>query len=131
MSSVNTNVFRFLAVLETSWGTLNRLKTTWRHPHGTPILPPKAILLRSEPREHNFRRCCPPKRLFWKSFSAVFCILNVFYQQQPFKLQDMMCLATVRLARHRSSSSSSSSSSLARHVMSCNILTCKSQQKQQ
>ena len=78
MSSFNTTIFRIWAVLGTSWGTLNRLKTTWRHPHGTPFLPPKAILLRSGPRERNFRRLCLPKRLFWKSFSTVFLYFECF-----------------------------------------------------
>ena len=68
---------------------------------------------------------------FGRVFSSIFCIWDVFYQQQPCKLQDIMCLATVRLARHRSSSSRSSSSSLARHAMSCNILSRKSQQQEQ
>ena len=115
-------------------GTLNCLKTTWTHPVGTPIFAPKAILSQSGLPGWNFSRLGLPKRQFWKPCSCIFDILGglgVLYQDEPCKLQDIMCLATLRLARHSgSSSSSSSNSSLARHVMVCNISSCKSQQKQ-
>ena len=70
------------------------------------------------------------------SLVLVFLIyFEIFYQEEPCKLKEVMCLATLRLARHTgsirsSSSSSSSNSSLARHVMVCNISSCKSQQQQ-
>ena len=134
ISIFDTNFYRFWTVLGTPQGTQNGPKNIPGGLGGTPILAPKALSLRNRSPGCNFRRCWLPKRLFWKTFSTIFCIWGVFYQQQPCKLQDIMCLATVRLARHTgsiSSSSSSSNSSLPRHVMVCNISSCKSQQQQQ
>ena len=70
---------------------------------------------------------------FGRDFVLFFICFWVLHQQQPCKLQDIMCLGTLCLAKPRSNSSSSSTSSsstssLARDGMSCNILSCESQQ---
>ena len=87
-------------------GTQNRPKNVPGGLGGIPILAPKAVSLPN--RSPGFQNV-----YFGRVFSSIFCIWDVFYQQQPCNLQDIMGLATVRLARHRSSSSRSSSSSLA------------------
>ena len=105
MSNFDTYFYPFLAVLGSPWGPLNRLKTTWRHPYGTPILAPKAILLRSGPRGCDFRQFWLPKRQFLKDLLIIFLIFL--------------------------GSLSAAAMEIARNSMSDNSASCKTQKQQQ
>ena len=130
-SKIDAYFYRFWAVLATPWGTENRQKMlgrTW-----VVLL---CLLQKRYCRKVDFQDGILVdfgfQNVNFGSLVLVFLIYFwIFYQEEPCKLQDIMCLATLRLARHTGSSSSSSNSSLARHVMVCNISSCKSKQQQQ
>ena len=135
-SKFDAYFYRFWAVLATPWGTENRQKMLGRTCTVLLFLLQKRFCRKVDFQDgilvdYGFQN------VNFGSLVLVFLIYFwIFYQEEPCKLQDIMCLATLRLARHTgssssSSSSSSSNSSLARHVMVCNISSCKSQQQQQ
>ena len=78
ISILDTNFYWFFTVLGTPQGTQNRPQNIPGGLGGTPILAPKAVLLRNGPRGRNFRRFWLPKRQFWKDLSNIFCILLAF-----------------------------------------------------
>ena len=75
------------------------------HVYGIPVLDPKAILLRSGHRGHNFRRVWLPKRQFLNRFRA---IVRIF-------LGSLLAAAL----------------QIARHNVSCNIASCKTQEEEE
>ena len=111
-SKFDVYFYRFWAVLATPRGHRKSSKNVRTHLGGTPIFAPKAILLRSGPRGRNFRwfglpksQFWLPKRQFWKRFRIIF----------------HMFLGSLLAAALQ----------IARHNVSCNIVSCKTQEQQQ
>ena len=98
--------------MATPQGTQNRPQNIPGGLGGTPILAPKEVLLRNGPRGRNFRRFwlpkCQfwlPKRQFWKRFRIIF----------------HMSLGSPLAAALQ----------IARHNVSCNIVSCKTKEEEE
>ena len=75
-SNFDTDFYWFLAVLETSWGTQKRWKTTWTQLCGGPILAPKADWWENRVPRLILEHFCFKNKHFGRRFWIFSCFLG-------------------------------------------------------